>query len=714
MSEFAQALTDACRAWPAMMPPNRMSVSQGAAANLVIKRPGGASGNWNPRETPYMVGPMDTLASRVHDSVLFVAGSQTGKTAGLCDGWLAHVAVNDPGDMAIFQMTQDKAREFKRQRLDRAFRNSPALRAVKTSQTRDDNLHDMVLRNGMMIRIAWPTVTNMSSSSYRYVMGTDYDRWPSDIDGEGDGFTLMGKRITTFLSRGMVAVESSPGYPATDPTWKPATPHEAPPVGTAESGSGVLGIYNRSDRRRFYWKCVHCGEWMEAKPGLGLFNLPPEDELLEGIRDLDIDTFSRQHARVICPHNGCVLRPSTRETMNLATLEGRGGWLADGLSADSRDRISGTPRTSSIAGYWLGGVAATYVSWESLIRKQMQALLEYELTGNELTLLTTANTDQAVPYMSRLLAQAAKANSQGRIVEQDQQRYIVPDEAVMLVASVDVQGGAGARFEVQVHAVGKDKEQWLVDRYAIKHSERDGMGDEKAPIDPAAYPEDWDLLTEKVLKATYRTNHPDREMRVKMTVVDSGGEDGVTANAYAWYRRVRKEGLSQRVRLSKGANTRVDWHVKESMVGGRVGYGDIPLQLYDPNKYKDMVASGLARRTPGAGYYHWPAPRSATNPIGWLPQAFFDELQAEVRDDNGTWRLVKKRNESLDLCCMILVGCTILGVDKRGFWDNPPSWALPHARNSEVITPETRREEKVQTTAAPVADRRIRRSAYMG
>jgi phage terminase large subunit GpA-like protein len=714
MSEFTQALTDACRAWLAMMPPNRMSVSQGAAKNLVIKRPGGASGNWNPRETPYMVEPMDMLASRAHNAVVFVGGAQTGKTVGLCDGWLAHVAINDPGDMAIFQMTQDKAREFKRQRLDRAFRNSPALRAIKTAQSRDDNLHDMLLRNGMMVRIAWPTVTNMSSSSYRYTMGTDYDRWPGDIDGEGDGFTLMGKRVTTFLSRGMVAVESSPGYPATDPTWKPATPHEAPPVGTGESGSGVLGIYNRSDRRRFYWKCVHCAEWFEAKPGLGLLNLPPEEELLEGIRDLDIDTFARQHARVICPHNGCILKPSTREVMNLAALEGRGGWLADGLSADSRDRISGTPRTSSIAGYWLGGVAATYVSWESLIRKQMQALLEYELTGSELPLQTTANTDQAVPYMSRLLAQAAKANSQGRIVEQDQQRYLVPDEAVMVIAVVDVQTGTDARFEVQVHAVGAHREQWVIDRYSIRLSERDdAVGDGKAPLDPAGYSEDWDILTSKIVKATYRTNHPDREMRVLRTFVDSG-DGNVTEKAYQWYRRVRSAGLAKRVRVSKGVGTKVEWHVKETMVGGRAGYGDIPLQLYDPNKFKDMVAAGLSRRSPGPGYYHFPAPRSPSNPAGWVTQAFFDELKAEVRQENGTWSQVKKRNETLDLCCMVHVALTDLGVDRRGFWDRPPSWALPHDENSEIITPGARREEKAQTAAPQAAERRIRRSAYMG
>ena len=713
------ALRDACQAWPALMPPNRVSVSEGVASILKIGRPGGASGYWNPEETPYMVEPTNMLASRVHSALCFVGPSQAGKTVSLGEGWLAHAVVNDPGDMMICQMTQDKAREYSKQRIDRAIRNSPKLRAMKTSTSRDDNLHDKTFRNGMMLKIAWPTEANFSSTSYRYVFGTDYDRWPGNIDGAGDGWTLMGGRTKTFLSRGKYAAESSPGYPFTDIAWKPASPHEAPPVGSKEAGSGILGIYNRSDRRRLYWKCPCCREWFQASPGLGLFHLPDDDELIEGIRDLVIDKFARQHARIVCPANGCVLSSDLRPAMNRAILKGQGGWLQDGLSADHMDRISGTPRTSSIAGYWLGGVAAAYLSWETMLRKHLQALLEYSLTGSELELQTTVNTDQAMPYMSRHLAEAARAGANARRVEHDLKRYIVPDEARFLVAAVDVQGGKNARFEVQVHAVGKHKEQWLVDRYPIKFSNRDGMGDEKAPIDPAAYSEDWDLLTEKVLKATYRTNHPDREMKVRLVVVDTGGEDGVTHNAYEWYRRLRKRGLHMRVRLAKGTSTRVDWHIRETMVGGKQGHGDIPLQNLNPNLFKDMVHAGLSRREPGPGYYHFPEPRGPSNPDGWLAPAFFDELYAEVRNDNGVWEQVKKRNESLDLCAMILAGCMMLGCDKRGFWDRPPSWAHEHALNSDVVTPETRREEQrqsVERASAPqqaVPARRVRASSYM-
>ena len=701
MDDFTEALADVCSGWQALQPPSRLRVSEGAQS-LIIKRPGGASGPWSPTETPYMVEPMDMLASRLHNAVCFVGGAQCGKTVSLGDAWMTHCVINDPGDMAVFQMTQEKAREYSKQRIDRAIRNSPALHAMKTATAHDDNLHSKTFRNGMMLRIAWPTATNMSSTSYRYVFGTDYDRWPDDIDGEGDGFTLMGKRITTFLSRGMVAVESSPGRPLTDTAWQPATPHEAPPV------EGILGIYNRSDRRRWYWPCPHCREWIEASPGLRLFGLPPDDELLEDVRDLDIDTFARQHARIACSHCGGVILWREREQMNLGGL-----WLPDGCTIDAQRRISGTPRTSSIAGYWLGGVAASYVSWESLVRKHVQALLEYALTGSELPLQTTANTDQGVPYMSRHLAEAARAAARGGQTEASLPRYIVPDAGRFLVAAVDVQGGANARFVVQVHAVGEHKEQWLVDRYAITESDREGADGGKAPIDPASYPEDWDVLTRKVLQATYRTTTPDRELPVHLALVDSGGEDGVTTNAYAWARRLRATGLLQRLRLTKGHAGKVDWHFRETWVGGRQGKGDVQLWLLEPNKFKDMVHAGLSRRIPGPGYYHWPAPRSAANPHGWVTVAFFDELKAEVRNENGVWEQQKKRNESFDLCYMILAGCAMLGCDKPRFWDNPPGWALALDRNTSVISADDRRAIQAAPLPTTLRERRVRRSSYL-
>jgi phage terminase large subunit GpA-like protein len=142
----------------------------------------------------------------------------------------------------------------------------------------------------------------------------------------------------------------------------------------------------------------------------------------------------------------------------------------------------------------------------------------------------------------------------------------------------------------------------------------------------------------------------------------------------------------------------------------------VTLHLLEPNKFKDMVDTGLRRNVPGPGYYHFPEPQDPEkNPDGWLPKSFFDELKSEVRNEDGSWTQIKKRNESFDLCYMALALCMILKMDRKSFWDHPPAWALPlSSENSNLITAAARREMKgARPAAARPVQRRSARSAYL-
>lgn len=706
--EFGLALDDICSGARALRPPKRISVSQGAAENLKIARPGGTAGYWSAAETPYMVDPIDTLGSRHYEAVIFVGPAQSGKTVGLGEGWMAHAVVNDPGDMLMVQMSREKAREYAKQRIDRAILHSPNLRK-ELGGKQDDNTHDKRFKHGMWLRIAWPTVGNLSSTSYRYVFITDYDRIDDDIGGEGDAFGLASARTRTFLSRGMVCAESSPGREITDPQWRQETPHEAPPVG------GILGIYNRSDRRRWYWKCPSCGSWFEAAPGLSLFNVPDTSSIVESIRGQDIEELVNEYNRVICPANGCLVRPSQKGQMNK-----HGIWLRDGHQVTDDNVIVGKPRTSRIAGFWLGGVAVAYQTWQQLLRKHFQAVLDYSLTGNEESLKTTANTDQGQPYLSQRLLEAAKSAKPPEDRTDDKlERFIVPEWTRFVTAAVDVQGGQNASFVVQVHAHGPHFEQALINRFTIKQSKRPGIGEEFAPLDPAAYEEDWDVLTDQVVRATYRTPQEGIEIRCRLTAVDTGGEEGVTEKSYAWYRRIRQLNLAHRVMLVKGAPSKGAPLVRETLVGARSGKekGDIPVYLLNTDLLKDAVSNSLKRQTPGPSYYHFPK---------WLSQAFFDELASEVRNEDGTWTQVKRRNEAFDLCVYNRACALKLGADRIRDWiGDLPAWAKPLRENGELVTREQRREEKIERPVIierRVDDRqqtvwrgrRIARSTYLG
>ncbi|EPE0403072.1 TPA: phage terminase large subunit family protein [Escherichia coli] len=150
-------------------PPRRMPISEAVKKFMRVHKGAGNSVPWDPELTPYIIEPMNCLASREYDAVIFVGPARTGKTIGLIDGWIVYTIVCDPSDMLVVQMTEDKAREHSKKRLDRTFRSSAAVKKRMSPRRNDNNVHDKTFRDGSFLKIGWPSVNIMSSSDYRFV-----------------------------------------------------------------------------------------------------------------------------------------------------------------------------------------------------------------------------------------------------------------------------------------------------------------------------------------------------------------------------------------------------------------------------------------------------------------------------------------------------------------------------------------------------------------
>ncbi|HIA7133369.1 TPA: terminase gpA endonuclease subunit [Escherichia coli] len=491
--------------------PRRMRVADAVAQYMRVPMGAGNSVPWDPLVAPYVIEPMNCLASREYDAVIFVGPARTGKTIGLIDGWVIYNVICDPADMLIIQMTEEKAREHSKKRLARTFRVSPEVVSRLSPNKNDNNVYDRTFLAGNYLKIGWPSVNIMSSSDYKCVALTDYDRFPEDIDGEGDAFSLASKRTTTFMSSGMTLVESSPGRDVKDVKWRRTSPHEAPPT------TGILSLYNRGDRRRWYWPCPHCGEYFQ-----------PCGDVVAGFRDIADPVLASEAAYIQCPScSGRILPEQKRE------LNGRGVWLRDGESINADGSRYGDPRRSRIASFWMEGPAAAYQTLSQLVYKLLTAEQEYETTGSEETLKTVINTDWGLPYLPRASMEQRKSELLEQRAEPVPSRS-VPDGVNFLVATVDVQAGRHRRFVVQVTGYGSRGERWIIDRYNITQSLRGDSDGESQRIDPASYPEDWDvLLTDVFHKSWPLASDPSQQMRLMAMAVDSGGEDGVTDNAYS-------------------------------------------------------------------------------------------------------------------------------------------------------------------------------------
>lgn len=621
--------------------------------NQLAALPMGAGNSvpWDPLVAPYVIEPMNCLASREYDAVIFVGPARTGKTIGLIDGWVIYNVICDPADMLIIQMTEEKAREHSKKRLARTFRVSPEVVSRLSPNKNDNNVYDRTFLAGNYLKIGWPSVNIMSSSDYKCVALTDYDRFPEDIDGEGDAFSLASKRTTTFMSSGMTLVESSPGRDVKDVKWRRTSPHEAPPT------TGILSLYNRGDRRRWYWPCPHCGEYFQ-----------PCGDVVAGFRDIADPVLASEAAYIQCPSCSGRIMPEQKRELN-----GRGVWLRDGESINADGSRYGDPRRSRIASFWMEGPAAAYQTLSQLVYKLLTAEQEYETTGSEETLKTVINTDWGLPYLPRASMEQRKSELLEQRAEPVPSRS-VPDGVNFLVATVDVQAGRHRRFVVQVTGYGSRGERWIIDRYNITQSLRGDSDGESQRIDPASYPEDWDvLLTDVFHKSWPLASDPSQQMRLMAMAVDSGGEDGVTDNAYKFWRRCRRDGLGKRIYLFKGDSIRRAKLITRTFPDntGRTGRraqaaGDVPLWLLQTDALKDRVNNALWRDSPGPGYVHFP---------DWLGSWFYDELTYEERSSDGKWsKPGRGANEAFDLMVYAEALVILHGYEKIR-WPDAPEWA---------------------------------------
>ena len=639
------------------------------------------SGPYDPGLAPYMRGPVDALGSRKYRTVCVLGPARCSKTLTLIDGWIARNVVADPGDMLIVQSSQDLARYYSRVRIKRMIEASKEVRERQSPRRQDDNTFDKLFRSGMILAFGWPSGQQLSGRDFRYVALTEYDAASDDIDGEGSLFTLASMRTQTFLSAGKVVVESSVRREYDDPRWQREIPHAAPPA------TGITGIYNSGTMCWLYWQCEHCGEWLALDPDVHVMhNLPPLRQLVEDLRDRDAAQWARDHAVIACRKCGAAFDESRKRQLNARAL-----WVPSGCTIEG-DRVVGAERDTDIYSCYISSAAACFASWDGVLQKYAVAIQDYIRGGDETEIKSTVNLHQGRAY----LPLATSSRTSGDINTDEREDYPqaqVPSAARFLVATIDVQAGQRRGFVVQVMAYGAHRERWIVDRYALRHSERRGSDGELLPCDPAGYVEDWNRLIEKCITRSYPLGDGSgRVMAVRLTACDSGGEDGVTARAYDFHRHIARLGLDHKFRLVKGRDTgpRVlesypDARGRSDRQAGSVG--DVPVLLLNTDAIKDTIAADLERKTPGPGYLHIPR---------WMDPAHVRELSAETRTAKGWEQKGSRHNETIDLCVYAEACYTALKADAID-WRNPPAWAGEWDVNELVTKPgETPKEPGIQ------------------
>lgn len=680
LEDMIHAVADGVR------PPKRQSVATSATELRKLNNPGAYIGDWKNEKVPYLVEPMEVLTSLEYTGMIFVGPAQAGKTDMFLN-WLAHTVVHDPADMMLIQTAMNTAKDFARRRVDRMHRHSPDVGKHLLRRRDADSVFMKQYLSGMLLSLSWPTINELSGRPVPRLWLTDYDRMTQDIDGEGNPFDLARKRATTFRRHGMTAAESSPGFEVTDLNWvQPKGSHMAPPA------PGILSLYNRGDRRLFYWTCPQCELGFE--PDFHMLHYPKSEDLVE----------CGEAAVMVCPHCSFDIRHDKDPRYGYNgkyDLNNNGVWVPDGMALAKGGTLVGKRVRSDIASFWLKGVCAAFADWKTLVINFEKADREYELTGSETALKTTVNVDQARAYIPKALSQGRLLETLKERADTAYEKATIPRGVRFLIATVDVQKH---RFEVRVWGFGPGGDQWLIDYFVIRKSKRLDDDGERYPVTPHAYPEDWELLYEQVMQKTYPlADGSGRLMRVKTTGCDSGGKSGVTSQAYDWYRRLLRN--EDKDDPENGpAPFQLDAHLRFQLVKGRKSQngdkvprvsltypdsersdrhadarGEVPVLLINTDEVKTFVDNMFDRKEAGGGRLYFPAN---------TPDSIYNEFLAEVKTAKGWENLKKLPNETFDLAgyARAIAWYSPISLEYID-WTNPEGWAKDWEENTLVYDP---------------------------
>jgi phage terminase large subunit GpA-like protein len=514
--------------------------------------------------------PMDAISDPAILKVVVAKAAQVAYTDGIVNNTCGFYIDQDPGPILVVMPTLELAEAWSKDRLAPMLRDTPVL-SVKVSDPRsqsENTIRQKVFPGGRITVIGANAPAGLSARPIRIVVGDEIDRWPLSAGMEGDPLALAAKRQQTFWNR-KTLIGSTPVKKDTSVIWRE---------------------YLASDQRRYFVPCHACEHMQTLRWEQVRWDKRGADEE----PDPKFGEHKPESAHYVCEHCGSIWNDGERH----AAIR-NGEWRAARPTQDT-------------AGFHVPGFLSPWLSLEDIVREFLTARNDPQL------LQVWVNTVLGEPWESDV----EKIESTGLIGRgENYTRDTIPDEAVVLVAGVDVQVN---RIEVQVLAFGPNEECWVVAYDTIR-----GDPQQKGV---------WDELDEH-LRESFHTDIG-RELRIRATCIDSGGHTMAQVMAYA---RVRS---AQRIYAIKGADgPRPIWPRQESRSKKNAG----KVFIVGVDTAKDAIYGRLMIARPGPGRIHFP--------IGSpFDQSYFDQLTSEqvtTKRVNGkprrVWVLPKgRRNEALD------------------------------------------------------------------
>ena len=556
----------------AWRPPEDLTVSQWAARYRVLPKQSAIPGLWNNELVPYAVGVMDAFNDPLVERITIMAAVQSAKTESAYN-MLAFAIAQDPAP-ALVVMPTDKTLKRVNKRLQDMILESPELSRYLTGNP-DDLQKRLIILQRMEIHFATAgSKADLANVEARYILLDEPDRYPQEDDEEGSPIERAEARATTYWNRKII---------------EPCTP-------TIPDGH-INQEFERSDRRRFWVPCPHCGGYQRLlfsqikHRGEKRGSWPKECRDPEYIKRERVARYE------------CLYCREEIDDGDKAAMLARGKWVPEGHPIEPDGSMPPLPPASHVGFTWW----AAYSPFRNFSEIMAQW---FASQGDREKLKTFTNLWLAEPWKEIIKQQSAPAILKLRTARPALE---VPDGALALTAGIDNQRiGCWCSIWAWVRL-----ESGLIDQHLIRYGYL--ADDTELGI--------W-LFQDVYSTADGRLSYP-----VWRGGLDTGGGEGaegdagMTEQTYQWLRlfgQGRIFGIKGSSRPLLGGKKMQESRI-DKMPGGKPLPGGLRLWILDTDALKDAFWS---RVETGRVHLH-----ADTQPV------FAAHLSAEAKERDRRGRL---------------------------------------------------------------------------
>lgn len=516
----------------AFKPPERYTVSEWADNFRVLTSVSAEPGRWRTNRTPYLKEPMDRFTDPLIEKIVLCFGAQLGKTETELN--MIGYALDQTSSPTMMVYPTDTIAKFASDK-----RVKPMIKSVKSiSDKFDENskLLELDFNNGnYMVLVGANSPSSLSSRSIKYLFFDEIDKYPAFAGKEADPIKLATERTKTFVDKKIVMV---------------STP-------TVESGNIWQAFMSANERRQYYVPCPHCGVSQTLK--FKQIKWPEEHN--------DNADMIRDTAYYECEHCGEHIYDKHKMEMLRS-----GEWRAVNESQSKVRSVS----------YHLSSIYSPWVTFGDVAYEFKNS------KGTPATLMNFINSWLAEPWKSS----KTKSTQNMEFTQSNYPCGVVPDKAVLLIASVDVQLDH-FWWEVRAYAPG-------VKSYLIDYGQAST----------------WEDLEEIIINREYPSEYGEPRQVMKAGI-DSGFR---TDEVYQFCSRFPEVCIP--VKGSSNHSTMAAPYTMTSLEKGVVG--GLKLYVLNTDYWKDFIFARMIRPADEDGTIHL---------YKECPQEYSDHLRSEEKQE---------------------------------------------------------------------------------